>query len=211
MESLSKEQLFNTAESIKREMGFYPKGDIDDAVLVALVAHEGDRWGDCPYSKHLDLVEKEIYSKNNLLRKNNNVTKVKELFIKPERLKKLAWLHDVVEDHPDFLILVNKMFPTLVKNVLEISRNNNESYNDYIDRVAFVDYSLTADLQPEDFLSKFETMFIKFCDLSVNLQNNPPDRLKYRYIPALEKIQRSLIKLADHIVFNEYDYNNFRK
>lgn len=139
---------------------FEVKDTIDRAIRLAARVHGDDKWGEHPYMVHLALVANEVRT------------------IAPEHpiLEAAAWLHDVVEDHPEYTEEVRRDFPDIFLTVLQVSRTDGESYDDFIQRIL-------------DSYDDFAIM-LKLADMRVNLGNGPKESLRARYerhITTLEK------------------------
>lgn len=136
------------------------KETIDRAIKLAARAHKDDKWGDHPYMLHLALVANEARS------------------IAPEFpiLEAAAWLHDVIEDHPEFKEEVAQDFPEIYPIVLTVSRIEGETYDEFIHRILDSYYD--------------DAIILKLADMRVNLGNDPRGSLRNRYekhIKTLEK------------------------
>lgn len=130
------------------------------AIKLAGRAHAGDKWGDHPYMVHLALVANEARS------------------IAPEMpiLEAAAWLHDVVEDHPEYTDEVRRDFPEIFPIIKTVSRVEGETYDEFIQRI--------LDSYEDD------SIMLKLADMRVNLGNDPRGSLRSRYekhIKTLEK------------------------
>lgn len=128
-----------------------------EAIFLASLAHHADKWGDHPYMLHLALVADAI----------SDLLKDDDKGINYDDAISAAWLHDVIEDHPEYELKVSKSFPKLVNSLLLLARSSDESYSEYIDRV----------IESKDKLA----LAVKISDMSVNMGNNPPERLLKRY------------------------------
>jgi (p)ppGpp synthase/HD superfamily hydrolase len=133
------------------------------AVLFALKAHDGDYWGEQPYAAHLYMVADEA----------------RELEPDNMALQAAAWLHDVIEDHPELSDQVKKEFPEIYESILAVSRREGESYDEFIDRI----------------LATYDPFVIrlKYCDMMVNLYNNPKQSLRERYERNIKKLEKAVI------------------
>ena len=122
------------AESILRHKNFnLIKGrgledQLEMARKIALAVHLDDKYGDKPYSYHLEQV----------------VSYVEKFFAFPKelnliKLKIVAWLHDTIEDHPKIVnkkYLLNSGFDEDIVNAVEaISKREKEGICDYLTRV----------------------------------------------------------------------------
>jgi (p)ppGpp synthase/HD superfamily hydrolase len=133
---------------------------IDRAIKLAARAHADDKWGELPYMVHLALVANEVRT------------------IAPEWpiLEAAAWLHDVIEDHPEYTDEVIRDFPEIFAIIRTVSRVEGETYDEFIQRV--------LDSYEDD------AIMLKLADMRVNLGNGPKGNLRSRYekhIKTLEK------------------------
>lgn len=139
------------------------KETIARAIKLGSTAHKDDKWGELPYTVHLALVASEIRS------------------IAPEYplLEAAAWLHDVIEDHPEFTEQVQREFPEIYPIVRMVSRVDGETYSEFIQRI--------LDSYEDD------SIMLKLADMRVNLGNlaeSSKAGLRSRYekhIGSLEK------------------------
>lgn len=136
------------------------KETIARAIKLAGRAHKDDKWGGYPYMVHLALVANEVRS------------------IAPEFpfLEVAAWLHDVIEDHPEYKDEVAREFPEIYPIVLTVSRIDGETYDSFIHRILDTYYD--------------DAIILKLADMRVNLGNDPRGSLRKRYekhIKTLEK------------------------
>jgi (p)ppGpp synthase/HD superfamily hydrolase len=117
------------------------KDTISRAIKLASSAHKNDKWGELPYTVHLALVANEIR------------------LICPERpiLEAAAWLHDVIEDHPEYAEEVKNEFPEVYDIVRMVSRVEGETYSEFIQRI--------LDSYDDD------AIMLKLADMRVNLGN----------------------------------------
>ena len=122
------------------------------AYSLAESAHVDDKWGDAPYMVHLYLVVIELMK----LGKHNDTN-----------MHCAAILHDVIEDHPEYSDTVKADFPEVFESLLVVSRLKDETYTEFIDRIICS--------------GNHVAITVKYCDMLVNLMNNPPDRLRKRY------------------------------
>lgn len=121
---------------------------------LAKLIHVRDNYGDKPYWSHLSDVAKHV----------------------AEPYKDLAWLHDVYEDHPRAWYMTQMFLPSkLIPDILAISRQDDESYKDYIRRIK-------TSNNPS-------VIAVKIADLKSNLQHSPKSSLKKRYKSALSTLQ----------------------
>ncbi len=116
---------------------------------LATKAHEGQMYGDSQYMVHPEAVASHF---------------------EDEYHKAVALLHDVIEDTPVTFGLLKDQFPPEVAfAVLELTRQKDEPYFDYIDRIV---YPLAVD--------------VKLADLEENLKNRPRKTKRSRYLKAQE-------------------------
>lgn len=109
-----------------------------------------DKYGDSPYIEHL-----------------KNVAKGVQPF-----QRDLALLHDVQEDHPAVMYLVEMIIPKKLRQQIDIiSRKPTESYFQYIKRI-----KASNDL---------DVIAVKLSDLSSNLEHIPIPSLAKRYKKAI--------------------------
>jgi (p)ppGpp synthase/HD superfamily hydrolase len=130
------------------------------AIKFAGMAHKDDKWGEHPYMVHLALVANEVRS------------------IAPDfpLLEAAAWLHDVIEDHPEYTDEVRRDFPEIFPIIQTVSRVEGESYDEFIQRI--------LDSYEDD------SIMLKLADMRINLGNDPRGNLRKRYekhIKTLEK------------------------
>lgn len=138
---------------------------VRQAILLATRAHADDRWGEFPYATHLALVALEAAT-----------------ITQDPRAVAVAWMHDVLEDHPEYRDEVAQWFPDLVDSLTIDARRDDETYDGYIDRV----------LDSGDRLA----IIGKCADMRVNLGNNPPPRLRERYERNMARVERAAFDLA---------------
>jgi (p)ppGpp synthase/HD superfamily hydrolase len=136
------------------------KETIVRAIKLAARAHGDDKWGEYPYMVHLALVANEVRS------------------IAPQWpiLEAAAWLHDVIEDHPEYTDEIRRDFPEIFPIIRAVSRSEDESYDNFIQRIL------------DSYVSS--AIMLKLADMRVNLGNNPRGNLRKRYekhIVTLEK------------------------
>lgn len=130
---------------------------IKEAILIASEAHKDDKWGEYPYLLHLALTADAA---TELLSRDHKGISVRYAVC-------AAWLHDVIEDHPELEEKVAEKFPHLVGSLKLLARSDDDTYGEYVEKV----------ISSGDKLA----LLIKISDMSVNLGNNPPDRLRKRY------------------------------
>lgn len=121
---------------------------------LAKLIHVKDNYGDKPYWLHLSDVANHV----------------------AEPYKDLAWLHDTYEDHPRAWYMTQMFLPSkLIPDILAISRQDDELYKDYIQRIK------TSGNQA--------VIAVKIADLQSNLQHKPKASLEKRYNEALSILQ----------------------
>lgn len=109
-----------------------------------------DKYGDAPYTEHLKNVAQGVSSSQ----------------------KDLALLHDVQEDHPATMHLVEMVISKELRQQIDIiSRKPQESYFDYIKRIKISNDS--------------DVIAVKLSDLSSNLTHKPSPSLAKRYKKAI--------------------------
>jgi len=135
---------------------------VNRAIILANKAHSQDMWGEHPYSIHLALT----------------AVKIREVIPGVPMAEAAAWLHDVVEDHPEYASQVREEFPEVYEAVVNVSRKSDESYDEFIDRVIGTKDRLTISL--------------KYADMSVNLGNNPRESLRERYEKNIDRLAEAL-------------------
>lgn len=88
-----------------------------------------------------------------------------------EHLKILAWLHDVMEDHPDYgEARMRSLFPAwVVDHLLLLTRREDEAYDEFIVRA----------------MSNPATRAVKIADIRHNLSDLKPGSLRDKYRLAL--------------------------
>ena len=123
---------------------------VQRAIKLASEAHSTDRWGEHPYLTHLALAATIARSYSN-----------------DAQVECAAWLHDVLEDHPDFRNRLEAEFPELIPSLEIDSRQADETYDEFIDRV----------IASNDHIA----ITVKLADMTSNLTNNPPEPLRERY------------------------------
>ena len=141
------------------------KDMVEKAILLASEAHAKDNWGEFPYMTHLALTAYEARKLSNL-----------------PLVEAAAWLHDVIEDHPEYEERVRSDFPDLIDVLLMDSRKNEETYSAYIDRLIRSNSTIA--------------LSVKYADMKVNLSNNPPARLIERYSIHIGRLRDALNKLG---------------
>lgn len=147
---------------------FYLENDLKRAILLAAEAHSSDSWGVFPYLTHLALVAEEVRA----MRGNDY------------KLLVAAWLHDVVEDHPEYADKIKEEFPEVYPIVLMVSRREDESYSEFIARI--------IDSHDED------AIVIKTADMRVNGGNSPRESLRKRYENNIVKLEKVLLNFSQN-------------
>ncbi len=138
------------------EEGAMPALGIEDAVRLAARGHRNDLWGENPYMVHLALVAQKVQSFPGA----------------GEHTVIVAWLHDLLEDHPEYEGEIQELFPQQWSTLRLLARERNTRYLDYIRAI--------IDSEDED------AKLVKRADLLVNLENDPPrPELAERYRAAL--------------------------
>lgn len=131
---------------------------IEEAILFAGEAHRDDRWSGRSYLVHLALTAE----------------KVRETVGTAEAIA-VAWLHDVLEDHPAYEQRLREGFPQIFRQIQILTRRANEDYDEFIDRiVASRDQVAIA---------------VKLADMQTNMDGDPPNRLWQRYARNLPKLE----------------------
>jgi (p)ppGpp synthase/HD superfamily hydrolase len=132
---------------------------VDLAESLARIAHKGQqRWSGAPYITHPEAVAASLRH--------------------PDQ-KIVAWLHDVIEDCPDWgaeRLKAAGIPKHLVDCVVDLTHKRGEGYYDYIMRVA--DYDLPAS--------------VKIADLEHNLSDLPPGDRRDKYLLAREVLKFNL-------------------
>lgn len=127
-------------------------GLLNRAIDVAHEAHRGQfrKGSKEPYINHPSAVSKALDS---------------------EHLKILAWLHDVMEDHPDYgEARMRSLFPAwVVDHLLLLTRREDEAYDEFIVRA----------------MSNPATRAVKIADIRHNLSDLKPGSLRDKYRLAL--------------------------
>jgi len=140
--------------------------NLEQAISIASLAHEGqlDKAGE-PYILHPLRVMMKL---------------------KDEKQRIVAVLHDVIEDTKvtDIDLVVKGLDIELVNVVLTLTRNKNESYNEYIDRISKDEFAIEvklADLEDNMDMSRLKNPTVKDYDRVV------------KYGKAREKLIHSLL------------------
>ena len=115
--------------------------------------HEGQMYGEEPYMTHIEDVASQ--------------------FDDPH-LKRIAYLHDAVEDSETGIDAIHQQFGEDVGHAIDaLTRRPDEQYFDYIQRVA----------------SHPEARQVKLADLQSNLRRGPSESLARRYEKALQMLR----------------------
>ena len=115
--------------------------------------HEGQMYGEEPYMTHIEDVASQ--------------------FDDPH-LKRIAYLHDAVEDSETGIDAIHQQFGEDVGHAVDaLTRRPDEQYFDYIQRVA----------------SHPEARQVKLADLQSNLRRGPSESLARRYEKALQMLR----------------------
>lgn len=140
----------------------YDNAKLQAAIKLAGEAHLNDQWGDYPYMVHLALVASEL----------------RELEPGNIQLECAGWLHDVIEDHPEYRERIAEEFPELLKSLLIDSRKEGETYDEY----------LTALIDSHDPMA----IKVKWADMKVNMGNQDPENIWGRYRRNFPKLEKAL-------------------
>lgn len=132
------------------------------AKQFALNVHANDLWGTAPYSTHLALV---VDAARKLTDNNKSVN--------VERVTDISWLHDCLEDHPEFDYEIRNQFKQYTDTLSLLTRKHGETYVDYIQRIYDSENP--------------EAVIVKVADLSAN-EETAPESLRKRYKDALQKL-----------------------
>ena len=123
--------------------------EAEDARDFAKEKHEGQMYGDKPYMTHVEDVASGFDDLH---------------------LKRIAYLHDVVEDTDVTIGEIRDRFGKRVSVAVDALTRRKEPYFDYIRRVK----------------QNPEATQIKLADLHANLKNNPKESLAKRYRKAIK-------------------------
>jgi hypothetical protein len=140
----------------------YDNSKLQAAIKLAGEAHANDKWGDYPYMVHLALVASELRE------------------LEPDNIKVqcAGWLHDVIEDHPEYSERIALEFPDLYESLLIDSRKPDESYDDYLASV----------IASHDEIA----IKVKWADMKVNMGNQDPNKIWGRYRRNFPKLESAL-------------------
>lgn len=134
---------------------------IDTAMKIAQLAHQDDLYGGLPYFVH-----------------PFGVAADKRVRTLGENAIAAAYLHDVIEDHPEFEIIVSTMMPTEIYHSVALLTHLSGKYMDYIKTIA-------------DSGDKI-AITVKLADIAFNVANNPKKTLRKRYIKAKTILEKAL-------------------
>lgn len=104
-------------------------------------------------------------------------------------------LHDIIEDTScDEQILLEKGIPQFIVDIiLLVSRKEDESYNDFINRLIESDNKYAMELKCSDLRDNCDLSRLE--GLSDEVIKKGEKRVKNRYLPSLSKIEKRLIEL----------------
>lgn len=104
-------------------------------------------------------------------------------------------LHDIIEDTScDEQILLKKGIPQFIIDIiLLVSRKEDESYNDFINRLIESDNKYAMELKCSDLRDNCDLSRLE--GLSDEVIKKGEKRVKNRYLPSLSKIEKRLIEL----------------
>lgn len=104
-------------------------------------------------------------------------------------------LHDIIEDTScDEQILLEKGIPQFIIDIiLLVSRKEDESYNDFINRLIESDNKYAMELKCSDLRDNCDLSRLE--GLSDEVIKKGEKRVKNRYLPSLSKIEKRLIEL----------------
>lgn len=139
---------------------------LQNAIRFGCRAHAQDMWGEYPYATHLALVAVEA-------------RRIEE---ENPSLEVAAWLHDVIEDHPEYIEELRNDFPEVFEIVSIVSRQEDEDYDDFITRI-LESHNLTA-------------IELKLADMRVNLSNGPRESLRKRYEKNIDRLERAVMNMT---------------
>lgn len=134
---------------------------IEEAIKFAGEAHRDDRWSGLSYLTHLALTAERVRQSDG----------------SPQAVG-VAWLHDVLEDHPAYEGRLKEEFPELYDHVVVLTRSPEEDYDAFIDRIV-------ASGDPI-------AIAVKEADMRTNLDGDPPIRLWQRYSRNIGKLTSAL-------------------
>lgn len=148
--------------------------NISAAIQLSSEAHRNDKWGDEPYMTHLALTAARIQELVNMAGSESDLVDLDEAIA-------AAWLHDVIEDHPEYETTIVERFPDLVDSLRLVARDENDSYNEFIQKI----------VDERDPLA----LAVKISDMYVNMNNNPPKSLLNRYQKNFDKLMSAWVNL----------------
>ena len=138
--------------------------EAEDARDFAKEKHEGQMYGDKPYMTHVEDVASGFDDLH---------------------LKRIAYLHDVVEDTDVTIQEIRERFGERVSVAVDALTRRKEPYFDYIRRVK----------------ENPEATQIKLADLHANLKNNPKESLAKRYRKAINILTEKKVFEVEEINF----------
>ena len=137
---------------------------LKSALEIAMDAHIEDSWGDHPYLTHLALT---TYNTTRILAE----AEIEDT----DDFVNAAWLHDVIEDHPEYEDQIREEFPELINSLLLVSRDKKDTYAEFIDKIVGSGDKIAV--------------VVKLADMTTNLSNNPPANLRKRYEKNIDKLK----------------------
>ena len=143
---------------------------VQKAILLASEAHADDKWGNSPYMTHLALAADNVVQ----IMTDAGFSTSYEY----EDMVQAAWLHDVIEDHPEFENRVRDDFPQIYESLLLVARDRNDTYAEFIQKI----------IDSGDEVA----LVVKIADMRSNMNNNPPANLRKRYESNIEKLENAL-------------------
>ena len=143
---------------------------LKSALEIAMDAHIEDSWGDHPYLTHLALT---TYNTTRILAE----AEIEDT----DDFVNAAWLHDVIEDHPEYEDQIREEFPELINSLLLVSRDKKDTYAEFIDKIVGSGDKIAV--------------VVKLADMTTNLSNNPPANLRKRYEKNIEQLKDAVQNL----------------
>lgn len=145
----------------------------------AVEAHQGQKYGDKPYTSHLRQVVDTLVG-----------WKLPPVYVA------LGWLHDFLEDTDKTIQDLHKFFASYYEGEFEVpdsivlalpllTHDPKDTYKEYIDHIIEDEHSYVSEL----------AAVVKLADLQANLSNNPPESLKKRYTAAQAKLKAYLLEI----------------
>lgn len=135
--------------------------DLETCETIARIAHKGQRrWSGAPYITHPEAVV---------------------ALLKHPNQKMVGWLHDVLEDCPEwtsYKLIAAGVSAWVVKHVETLTRRKYEGYYDYIMRIETDELGLVS--------------IVKIADLTHNLSDLPPGNRRDKYLMAKHIMERKL-------------------